>query len=492
MKNPKKGYPFLIIAGTLVILIGLSFVPWGDLTGGRIKNFNLFSDLFPGNAEESATADSEDESIDPELKAAMAKIGKDLTSIQIAVPDGEVEPESEDALIKSNKIKKTQIIEGKDSINLVEVVNPKAPVENKTKDGTVIIEDYTVGGVGMANLKRALGSVSSRPVRIAVIGDSYIEGDILTMNIRESLQDKYGGGGVGYVPASSIVNHFRTTVKHNESGWTKHDIRKEAREGMKTLSGEYFTASGTGKASYKGVSKLAHLNSWNRSMVLAVAPKGGTITIKTDAGGDTLRLPADDEVHAVTVNSTTTTADITASNGVEIVGIYLNNSNGICVDNMSLRGNSGITHRKLSPGRAAQMRRYADYDMIVVEYGINALSAGQSDYSNYRKLMMQTISRIKECYPNADIVLMGIGDRGHKSGGEVKSMGTARNMVEAQRDAARMTGVLFWDTREAMGGDGAVIDWRAKGLINPDYIHLNHKGGKALADLFVQSLLKSL
>ncbi len=54
-------------------------------------------------------------------------------------------------------------------------------------------------------------------------------------------------------------------------------------------------------------------------------------------------------------------------------------------------------------------------------------------------------------------------------------------MVDAQRKAAREARCLFWDTREAMGGDDAIVEWTRKGYTNKDYIHLSHKGGKALS-----------
>ncbi len=463
MSKNKAARPFLIIAGAIVLLFLLSLVPWGDLTGNRLKNFNLLSDLFHGS--EKVTAE---EPIDPELEKALA--------------DADIEPATDTNFVATNT----------DGISLYQVASPKEPVDNHAADGTVIFEDYTVNGQGLRNFKRALASASTRPVRVAVIGDSYIEGDILTQDIREALQNRYGGAGVGYLPVWSEVGGFRTSVKQTSNGWTKYEIRKKARDNMKILQGEYFKADAGAKATFKGVGKPAHLDSWNTTTVLAVAPSGGSVTLTTDAGTETLELPAEDIVSALTISGLTTSATVTATPGVEIAGLYLDNATGVAVDNMSLRGNSGQTHRKLSVERAAQMRPYIDYDLIVVEYGINALSSQQSDYNGYKKLMMQTISRLRDCYPKADILMMSIGDRGQKIGGEVHSVPTSNNMVTAQRDAARQTGILFWDTREAMGGDDAVLTWREKGLVNPDYIHLNAKGGRAMSDLFMKALNKAL
>jgi hypothetical protein len=77
---------------------------------------------------------------------------------------------------------------------------------------------------------------------------------------------------------------------------------------------------------------------------------------------------------------------------------------------------------------------------------------------------------------------MGIGDRGSKRGTEVHSMSSCKYMVDAQREAARRARCLFWDTREAMGGEDAIVEWVRQGWANKDYIHLNHKGSPHLAE----------
>lgn len=378
--------------------------------------------------------------------------------------------------------KSTTVIEG----------TPKEPVANLGVNGDIIIEDYTFDDSGLKNFRNALTMANFRPVRIAVLGDSYIEGDIFTMNLRETLQNKYGGSGVGYVPAFSHVAGFRQSVKHNASGWTEHDIRKKVDESMKILPGEYYTSDGQGKSSYSGVSSLSHLDKWNQSMVLAIAPKGGSVTITTDSDTTTFDVPADDKVHALKVQGNTTKASVSASKGVDVLGVFLDNATGVALDNMSIRGYAGLKHSSLSVDRATQMRPHADYNLIIFEYGINALEENRKDYSGYKKQWKQTIAKLKECYPNADVIMMGIGDRAIKKGGQVKSMPTSQNMVDALRDVARETGVLFWDTRAAMGGENAAINWREKKLINPDYIHLNAKGGKELSDLFVNALMQAL
>ena len=67
------------------------------------------------------------------------------------------------------------------------------------------IEDYGDSTrCGMAFYEALDRTSSSNPeddglVRIAVFGDSFIEADIFTADLREMLQKRFGGCGVGFV-----------------------------------------------------------------------------------------------------------------------------------------------------------------------------------------------------------------------------------------------------------------------------------------------------
>ena len=89
------------------------------------------------------------------------------------------------------------------------------------------IEDYSDSTMrGMTRFYQALDELAKapRPVRIAYFGDSFIEADILTADLREMLQQKYGGCGVGFVTITSMTSGFRPTVRHSFSGWQSHSV----------------------------------------------------------------------------------------------------------------------------------------------------------------------------------------------------------------------------------------------------------------------------
>lgn len=451
--NTHRGFPALAVIVAVAIVALLSVVPWGNLTNNFIKDFDLLADIHPSDAAAQATPGAE--FTDPALQEAMQQLEADSLT---------VEPDIEDTSI--------EIIDGEFTPERV--------------DGVLPIEDYTVDRRGMSRLKAALASGAAR---IAFMGDSYIEGDIFTQDVRAMLQEAYGGRGVGYMPAYSPIAGFRRTANVNGSNWTSHQLDKKGSKHF-TIIGEYFTADGSNATTkYHGYKSSPRLAAWSRSSVLFIAPSAGTLTLITDS--DTLKVDVEPGPQPQMVTLDGETSRLTVKSTVPslvYLGAWLQDKNGVTVDCMSVRGDSGISHRNINIELCQQMRPFIDYDLIVLEYGINALTAEQTNYSAYSRLMTEVVAKIRQSYPSADILLMGVGDRGQKLGGEVHSLPTIPAMVKAQRECAQKAGVLFWDTREAMGGADAIVDWRSRQLVNGDYIHLNSAGGKALAKELVPAI----
>lgn len=209
-----------------------------------------------------------------------------------------------------------------------------------------------------------------------------------------------------------------------------------------------------------------------------IAPENSIISVKTsDSEWEERNISASDSVQCIEIAASTSRFELKTSSPKLIgLGVWLDGESGVSLDCMSSRGFSGITLTKINPTLCREMATEIDYNLIILEFGINAMSATQKDYSIYSNRMVEVINHVRKCYPRADILVMGVGDRGEKRGGVVRSMATAPAMISAQRDAARRAHCLFWDTREAMGGEDAVVEWCDAGLINKDYIHMTHKG----------------
>lgn len=502
MKNSPTLHALLLLFVAVGTLYGLSRVHWSDMTDNRIKDFDLLEDLFPAekiSEEDSGSA----QEVDPELQRYIAEFADQFFNSEFANLQSKSEDfisQNTDADVFETNFSKiadikpdTVAMAGADPI--VQPLAPERPSAPIGTDGIVMVENYTGLPVDLLHFREALSNSSNRLVRVAFLGDSFIEGDIICQDLRSKFQDEYGGSGVGYLALHTDMAGFRQSVRQSDNGWKKTLLKNfNSRDTLRLLQAEYSVATGSAKTTFKGSKKPAYADHWRNSSFLFIAPSGGTLHL---SGSDGLAteyqiIPSENPQFLTLPGRTsefTVKSDIPGLIGL---GVFLDGETGVQVDCMSIRGNSGLNHRSTNLGLCHRIAPWVDYDLIILEFGTNAVSAQQTNYTSYANSMVHTIERIKACYPNADILLLGISDRGSKSGTTVKSLESCRFMVDAQRSLARRTGIHFWDTRAAMGGDGAIVDWRNRKLMNADYIHLNHAGGAELASILYQSLKKSL
>ena len=164
--------------------------------------------------------------------------------------------------------------------------------------GIVPITDYSPDEQMMARFYHALAyEADERTVRIAVLGDSFIEADIITADMREQLQMAYGGSGVGFVPFSTPLSKYRGTVTHNHEGWTDYNLikRKSVPEEYK----EWFFVSGmlsipgeNASAEYKGVQFRRRIEKTNTASLFFVNRKHTVLEVTVN--GDERRNYAPD------------------------------------------------------------------------------------------------------------------------------------------------------------------------------------------------------
>lgn len=460
MKDSTR-HTFTLIGIALCLLLVASAIPWSKLTGNSIKDFNLLGDLFP--RPERAVA-STSQITDPELENLLNNFEEDSDSLDL----------EDENLTPSDTT---------DSITPVPLLS-EAPVV----DGHVVIESYT-GSEPLARFREALAHASECPVRIAIVGDSFIEGDIFVQDLREFFQQKYGGSGVGYINIFSEMPGFRKSVRQSGSGWQMHNIQNITRnDSLRILAGEYGYAEAGAKATYRGTKYGTGTKSWEKTSVEVLATDSCTLTITIDSLKQDFAIAPSSTPRIYSLTGFTTSAKIEASPNLCCMGVYLDGNTGVSIDCMSNRGSAGLNLARLNPN----MKGERTYDLIILEFGINALNAEESDYSHYHHAMVKSVERVKRLYPEADIVVMGIADRGAKIDGAVRSLPTCNAMTNAQRQVAFDTHTHFYDLRAAQGGENAIVEWRERNLVNADYIHLNHAGGKEMAREFFDGLMITL
>lgn len=392
---------------------------------------------------------------------------------------------------------------GTDPADTLQLPPPVKPAFVDTcKTGMTCIEDYADSTQrGMEKFYQTLSNIQTmnRPVRIAYFGDSFIEADILTGDLRAMLQAHFGGSGVGYIDITTQTYGFRPTVKHAFGGWNSHAITDSTHFDRKRqgISCHYFIPHDHAYVEAKGQSTYAsRLDSWDTNCIYFEA--GGEVYLRSIINGrDTSDHYFSGEEGMQKIEADGKTEKIRwvvdhAPDSTTFYGIAMESKRGISLDNFGLRSSSGLSLRSIPMKRLKRFNLLRPYDLIILQYGLNVATQKGYNYDNYQKGLLSAIEHLKEAFPEAGILLIGVGDRAYKTeDGEMRTMPGIKNLIRYQQYTAAKAGIAFWNMYEAMGGEGSIekMVQATPPQANLDYTHINFKGGKHLAKILYETLL---
>lgn len=356
------------------------------------------------------------------------------------------------------------------------------------------IEDYSPGHTGLKRFFATLNNRQqmNRPVRIAFMGDSFIEGDIMVADFRNEMQKQFGGQGVGFVPVTSKAAAFRPTIEQKAEGWNTFSMIEEKRKDY-TLSGMLFEAkSDQATITFKTTAMYNRLKQVTSLKLLY--EKNENTSVQLACNGDTLTeaLPATNTISQYVLNGDTIREGcltFTNTKGFQALGLALEDNQGVIVDNFALRGNSGLLLEQLKPEYCTAFQKVRPYDLIILQYGLNAVDESMLEYNWYRSRMIEAVNHLKACYPDTDILLLSISDRGNQYNGQFSTMPAVLSFLLTQRQIARQTGIPFWNMFGAMGGENSIVKYVENGWASKDYTHLNFRGGREIARKLMDALM---
>ena len=352
------------------------------------------------------------------------------------------------------------------------------------------IEDFTSEHTGLIRFFQALNNIDNlgRPVRIAFVGDSFIEGDILVADFRAKMQEQFGGRGVGFVPVTSVTDQYRPTIKQSADGWKTYSIIKD-RSKKYVLSGIQFEpTSKNASIRFQTVDLYPGLEEVSSLKFIYAGNKETEMHLKVDDETYPFKLPPTDIVTQFELTGQFKKGVLQFKNadGLKAIGIALEDNYGVVVDNFSLRGNSGIIMSELDCTSCRNFQQIRPYDLIILQYGLNVASDSVREYSWYRNRMVPVIEHIQNCFPGADILVLSVSDRSRNG---KNTMPAVISLLRAQRQIAETAEVTFWSVFAAMGGENSMIKYVNSNWASKDYTHLSFRGGRELANALYDALI---
>ncbi len=458
----------MLLLAVIVGVAALSFIPSVNVFGLETERVDILADLRPVE-EIDAAANEEDYAADFE------QLENVLASVENAADSAAVDNNARiEWIVAKENLPQRELMRS-------DMIKPKRASVN------VPIEDYDTAAITRFD-RFVERLVDGQDVRIAFLGDSFIEGDIITQDLRDQLQRTFGGRGVGFVPCAIPFDIFRKSVRRSVQGWTAYSLMNTgaipANYRDKFFMSGYLAAGHRGStARWQSTDLYSTIDSCTRARVLVTCRDESTIDLIIN---DTLKkrfdVPGADYVQELYVEAPVNSIKMSVVSGnVLCHGASLEGGRGVTVDNMSIRGNSGYTIFASGAAVNRQIDKLWGYDLVVLEYGLNGMQPGQRDFTKYQGKLCDMVAYIKRCFPNAAILILGVSDRSIKGDGGWKSINSVQYMTPFQRRAAELSGVAFWEMGKVMMAYGGMHGFVERGWAAGDHIHLNFKGGAQLA-----------
>lgn len=340
---------------------------------------------------------------------------------------------------------------------------------------------------------------NKRIIRILHYGDSQIEMDRLSANLREYFQTLFGGGGPGMLPAIQTIPS--AVVSQRATGdLTAYAAYGDA--GERTSSGNYgIMAKNYHMASSAVVNIYASKHHAAREKVkhfssvkLLINDRNGKFKAQIQAKGNERKYVLESPGKGVQLlqcqlDTESTALTLRMSGNSDIYGIMVDDGYGVNVDNFPLRGCSGTIFTRIKDTLLQRCYELSDVGIILLQFGGNSVPSlyNEASIKKFKDATSDQIRYIRTLYPKAVVVYIGPSDMSTRKGGSLRTYPCLPDLITALKEAAHENGAAYWDLYAAMGGENSMIQWVKSGLAGPDYVHFTPKGAEIMGDIMAKS-----
>jgi lysophospholipase L1-like esterase len=351
---------------------------------------------------------------------------------------------------------------------------------------------------------------SGSMVRILHYGDSQIEADRMTSFLRNKLQQSFGGGGCGLVPAVPLYSGILSLRQEQSDNWLRYTgfANQDTTLGHARY-GALFAFSGYGSATDSLGGQTAWINYRLQKAGYQLARQFNRVSLFM--GGDTdslgISILLNDTLFdaillseledytriAWTVHETPVKIrlEFEGRESPEIYGISFDKVPGIAVDNIPLRGSAGLVFSATDTSLLKRMYKELNVGLILLQFGGNVVPHQTDSYTYYERLLKREIKILKTICPGVPAIFIGPSDMSVKVGGKYVTYPNLERVRDAVKKAALESGYAFWDMYEAMGGYNSMPSWVMADppLAVTDYVHFNEKGATIVSEMFYNSFI---
>lgn len=345
-----------------------------------------------------------------------------------------------------------------------------------------------------AGLRKLENKESGALVRVLHYGDSPTTADSITSDVRRLLQQRFGDAGHGFLLiAKPWAWYSHNGVRLDGSDWQIESANSQwARDGFHGLGGVSFKGE-------TGATSRVILPDDNYSRV--------TVYYQAQPGGGDFQVAVKNEkieaVQTAADESHPAWAEIALPQGARSIMLSVTRGSVRAFGYRFDKDHSGVQYSSLGVnGAQVQMvdrhfntehwaaeLAHENPDLVVISYGTNESLYPKYVENEYPQELNRVIGRLKAALPHASILLMGPMDRG--TGPDISTPPALRAIIKAQKKAAAENGCAFFNTFEAMGGEGTMNRWyhSQPRLVSADFLHPMPAGAAIVGELFEKALM---
>ena len=337
--------------------------------------------------------------------------------------------------------------------------------------------------------------------RILHYGDSIIASDYVSGTVRRRMQARFGDAGHGFILIANPWEwYFHNDVFHASSGeWSASRLAGPwASDGMYGLGGVSFSSYGGGTAWFGTAPRGDFGKRVSRFEIYYLEqPGGGDIELAVHGGmAERIATRGEEKISRV---HTVRTADgegkltVRAVGGgpVRLFGVALERDEpGGVYDALGSHAAMAIFWQRQNRAHWKEQLALRDPSLVLLQYGTNESEAG-FNRADYEAALGDLVDEVKEVSGGAAVLIVAPLDRAMNRSGRLVTRPIIMNLVASQQRVAIDHGVAFWNTFEAMGGEGSMAAWtRARPeLGGSDLTHPTPLGAEVLGDMLSDALI---
>ena len=387
---------------------------------------------------------------------------------------------SREEVMDTDTIEAIETIEGADTL-AVQTPSPEeeaAPVIIPH----VQVDSTTDSRVFLAAFYASLQEAQNRKIRVVHYGDSQIEEDRMTVQIREHLQDRYGGRGVGLMPLAQTI-----PSRSVQQRLYMNDRLVSPQQGPRRYIVYGFKRDQRADGMYGPMGQVALMND---SLV-----KGSEeiMTVCTPLDGRPAytrwQVFADTSVHYSHSGDT-----VRLSGNGKVYGLSQESETGIIVDNIAMRGCLGTVFTRIN---AEQLRRfYAEENvtLIIMQFGGNAIPSNRNPGTIQAIVsgLREQVQFLRTCAPNTSFLFIGPSDMLTQTDGEWQTYPMVPYMDKLLRKMAMEEQIAYFSLYRWMGGSGSMLRWQEVGLAGSDGVHFTRAGARKAGNAVAEWILEGI